>query len=181
MRLCLARVDSAARGMSRLVRMLIHGAARRTGPRRSPGALLGPLLLMLVVSACGGGDDGPVTSADTTATTSTSPTSTAASGATTTEAPSSTTTAPPGQVISVTVRGGQVQGPSRHRVERNEMVKVRVTSDVADEIHVHGYDKTAPVAAGTTAEVSFVASIPGVFEVEFERSHKVLFSLEVRS
>ena len=61
------------------------------------------------------------------------------------------------------------------------MFTVRVTSDAADEIHVHGYDKTAPVAAGATAEVSFVANIPGVFEVEFERSHRLLFTLEVRS
>lgn len=92
-----------------------------------------------------------------------------------------TTTTAPGQVIAVTVRGGQVQGSSRHRVDRNDKVTVRVTSDVADEIHVHGYDETAPVGAGATAEVSFVADIPGVFEVEFERSGKLLFTLEVRS
>ncbi len=57
---------------------------------------------------------------------------------------------------------------------------IRVTSDVADEVHVHGYDRTVPVAAGQTAEVTFVASIPGVFEVELERIHRLLFTLEVR-
>ena len=62
----------------------------------------------------------------------------------------------------------------------NQPVTIRVTSDVADEVHVHGYDKTFPVAANSRGETTFVANIPGVFEVEFEKSHKVLFTLEVR-
>lgn len=136
------------------------------------------LVLVLGLSACGD-DEEPAAPASTVTTAATPPTS-AASGPTTI-APATTTTTVAGQVVSVTVRGGQVQGPSRQRVERNEMVTVRVTSDVADELHVHSYNQTAPVAAGATAEVSFSANIPGIFEVEFERSHKLLFTLEVRS
>ncbi|MGH9266129.1 MAG: hypothetical protein ACRD1D_15710 [Acidimicrobiales bacterium] len=135
--------------------------------------------LAAVVSSCGD-DEEPASQTPTTQTTAAVGPTSPAPGPTTT-APIATTTTAAGQVISVTVRGGQVQGPSRQRVERNEMVTVRVTSDVADEIHVHGYDKTAPVAAGATAEVGFVANIPGVFEVEFERSRRLLFTLEVRS
>ncbi len=135
--------------------------------------------LVLVLSACGDDEEPAAPASTITTTAATSPTS-AASGPTTTT-PTTTTTTVAGQVVSVTVRGGQVQGPSRQRVERNEMVTVRVTSDVADEIHVHGYNRTVPVAAGATAEVSFLVNIPGVFEVEFERSHKLLFTLEVRS
>ena len=139
-------------------------------------ALLMPLLAVL--SSCGDDEEPASQTATTQTTAAVAPTSPAPGPATT--APAAPTTAS-GQVISVTVRGGQVQGPSRQRVERNEMVTVRVTSDTADEIHIHGYDKTAPVAAGATAEVSFVADIPGVFEVEFERSRRLLFTLEVRS
>ena len=134
---------------------------------------------VLLLSACGGGDDEPAAPAPTT--TSAAPTTGAGPAATTATTLASTETTVAGQLVSVTVRGGQVQGPSRQRVERNETVTVRVSSDVADEIHVHGYNKTAPVAAGGTGEVSFVASIPGVFEVEFEKSGKLLFTLEVRS
>jgi len=95
--------------------------------------------------------------------------------------PESTTTTTTGTVLAVTVRGGSVvEGASRQRATLNQPVTIRVTSDVADEVHVHGYDETVPVAAGGTAEVTFVADIPGVFEVEFERSHKLLFTLEVR-
>jgi len=47
-------------------------------------------------------------------------------------------------------------------------------------VHVHGYEKRVDVPAGRTGEVAFLANIPGVFEVEFEKSHKLLFTLEVR-
>ena len=146
--------------------------------RRLAGTLV-PLVLLL--QACGGGDDEPAAPASAPTTTSPAPTTSLAPVATASTTIASTTTTVAGQLISVTVRGGQVQGPSRQRVERNETVTVRVSSDVADEIHVHGYNKTAPVAAGGTGEVSFVANIPGVFEVEFEKSGKLLFTLEVRS
>jgi len=123
---------------------------------------------MVVLAACGDGDDTP-----TVANNATTPTTVAGGPATT---PAAGTT-----VLGVTVRGGSVvEGASRQRANLGQSVTVRVTSDAADEVHVHGHDKTVPVSAGRTAEVTFVASIPGVFEVEFEKSHKVLFSMEVR-
>jgi hypothetical protein len=54
-----------------------------------------------------------------------------------------------------------------------------VTSDVADEIHVHGYDLSTDVEAGGTAEVKFVADVPGIFEVELEEAVIPLVELEV--
>ncbi len=122
---------------------------------------------LLVMAGCGGGDDSPTLASDTT-------TPTAAGG---TPAP----TAAPGAVVAVTVRGGSVvAGTSRQRATLNQPVTVRVTSDVADEVHVHGYEKRVDVAAGRTSEVTFLANISGVFEVEFEKSGKLLFTLEVR-
>lgn len=43
-----------------------------------------------------------------------------------------------------------------------------VSADVADEVHVHGYDLMADVAPGSPARISFEASVPGRFEVELE-------------
>ncbi|HEX2048261.1 MAG TPA: hypothetical protein VHF27_10875 [Acidimicrobiales bacterium] len=127
-------------------------------------------LALVALIACG--DDGSPT-VETGQTPTTSPTSTVA--------PSPGGTGPAtGNVVSVTVRGGQVEGASRQRVPVGQPVIVRVTSDVAEEVHVHGYDKSAPVAAGGTVDIRFDANIPGVFEVEFERSHRLLFTLEVR-
>ena len=129
-------------------------------------------MALVALAACGDGDDEPTVAGQ-------SPTTTAASGPGTTQAGPTTTTA--GTVLAVTVRGGSVvEGASRQRATLNQPVTIRVTSDVAEEVHVHGYDKRVDVAAGRTAEVTFVANIPGVFEVEFERSHKLLFTLEVR-
>jgi hypothetical protein len=54
-----------------------------------------------------------------------------------------------------------------------------VDADVADEVHVHGYDLVADVAPGSPAELTFLADIPGVFEVELESSHVELLRLEV--
>ena len=121
---------------------------------------------LVVLAACGGGDDSPTVA-------------TAESTSTVVPAPAGTSP-PTATVLSVNVRGGSVEGASRQRAPLNQPVTIRVTSDVAEEVHVHGYDKRAAVTAGSSVDITFVANIPGVFEVEFERSHKLLFSLEVR-
>jgi len=77
-------------------------------------------------------------------------------------------------------RGGAVTGNSREQVKRGETVRLVVASDVAEEVHVHGYDERVAVPAGGTAELTFAAAIPGVFEVELEKSHRRLFTLEVQ-
>ena len=58
-------------------------------------------------------------------------------------------------------------------------VTLNVTSDVADEVHVHVYDNKAEVAAGGTATMTFTADIPGQFEVELEGAHLKLVELRV--
>lgn len=69
----------------------------------------------------------------------------------------------------VEVRDGEVVGGvERIEVDVGERVVIRVTADVDDEVHVHGYDLFEDVAAGTTATIEFVTDIPGVFEIELE-------------
>lgn len=134
------------------------------GLRARAGAALAVLALLVLVACGGGDDDSPTVGSDT-------PVPTTVARATT----------PARTVLAATVRGGSVvAGGSRQRATLNEAVTIRVTSDVADEVHVHGYDKKFTVAAGQTGEITFNANIPGVFEVEFEKSHKVLFTMEVR-
>ena len=43
-----------------------------------------------------------------------------------------------------------------------------VAGDVADEVHVHGYERRAFVTAGASVTLRFVADVPGVVEVEPE-------------
>ena len=54
-----------------------------------------------------------------------------------------------------------------------------VTSDTAEEIHVHSYDILHSVAVGQPLHFSFTADIPGVFEVELEGSGRLLLQLTV--
>ena len=89
-------------------------------------------------------------------------------------------TTPAGQRIEVTVTGGQVTGDTgRVPVPAGEHVTLVVTSDAADELHLHGYDLTADLAPDTPAELTFPATIPGVFEVELHDAGTVLLTLQV--
>ncbi|MBA2384839.1 MAG: hypothetical protein H0V68_09300 [Actinobacteria bacterium] len=55
-----------------------------------------------------------------------------------------------------------------------------MTSDVADEVHVHGYDVHADVARGQPATIEFTADVPGRFEIELEERGLQIAELEVR-
>jgi heme/copper-type cytochrome/quinol oxidase subunit 2 len=84
------------------------------------------------------------------------------------------------RVINVTVRGGKVSGDTgRITVPLGTPVVMSVSSDVTDEIHVHGYNRKAKVPAGTTASVTFIANNPGGFEVELEHAKLQLLQLQV--
>ncbi len=88
--------------------------------------------------------------------------------------------APTTHTISITVRGGQATGDiGRVTVPLGTPVTLSVTSDVADEIHVRGYDRKAKIPAGGTVSVSFTTNSPGVFDVELGESKLQLLQLQV--
>ncbi|MDP5182309.1 hypothetical protein QOZ88_06635 [Blastococcus sp. BMG 814] len=140
-------------------------------PRRAAAALL---LLALPVAGCAG-----------TAAPAAEGTAASASDAPATGAPTGTTPAPAppeaaGQRIEVAVAGGRVIGDTgRVPVPLGEPVTVVVTSDVADEVHLHGYDRLAELVPGQPAELAFDATIPGVFELELHDAGTVLLTLQV--
>jgi hypothetical protein len=51
-------------------------------------------------------------------------------------------------------------------VAKGDEIRFEVSSDIDDEVHVHGYDVTKPVAAGNTVSFEIPATIEGVFEAE---------------
>jgi hypothetical protein len=148
---------------------------------RAPTVALAAALaaLALALAGCGGDQNPVIEGAASTSTSVAAVTSTTGAGTRSGDAIGPTSGAPSGVGINITVRGGSVEGPSRQRVPLNQPVVLRVTSDTADEVHVHGFEKTAEVGPGKVAEISFVANIPGTFEVELERSHRRLTTLEV--
>ena len=70
----------------------------------------------------------------------------------------------------IVVRGGQpVGGVQELTFENGGRIRFIVESDVADEVHLHGYDIAKNVEAGGDVQFDVAASIEGVFEVELEQ------------
>ena len=83
-------------------------------------------------------------------------------------------------VIEVRLAKGAVTPPTgRVKVPLGTRVVIRFTSDVADTVHVHGYDVEQSVRAGSTTDIAFVADLQGSFEVETHDSTMVLMQLQV--
>jgi len=100
----------------------------------------------------------------------------------TTAEPPATTAAPETVQLDYAVVGGNPQGGiARDSVDRGQTVAITVTSDIADEVHVHGYDLMADVAPGAPATIRFTADAPGRFEIELEDIGVQIAELEVRS
>jgi plastocyanin len=136
--------------------------------RLSPAVLL-PLAAALALTGCAGKE--PDAAAGTTS-------SAAESSATepSDEAPRSAA----GQQIQVQIAGGQVTGDTgRVPVAVGTEVTLTITSDVADEVHLHGYDLEAELTPGTPAEITVDATLPGVFEVELHEAGTVLLTIQV--
>ena len=81
--------------------------------------------------------------------------------------------------IDVIVSGGAVSGGGDVEVTLGEPVVLTVTSDVADEVHIHGYDILGDVAPGATVTIDFVADLPGIFEIELEDARLAIVALVV--
>jgi copper(I)-binding protein len=124
--------------------------------------LLGVLALVVsgfALASCGGDDEATGTTETETETTTTIESTTM-----TTEPEVETPTVLRIVVVNSAPKGGIV----RKTVDKDDRVVIVVKSDVADEVHLHGYDISRDVAAGGTARIAFRASIPGRFEVELE-------------
>jgi heme/copper-type cytochrome/quinol oxidase subunit 2 len=119
-------------------------------------------VLAVALAACGGGDDQDQATA-------------------TTAAPGTTAAAGDAQTVHITVTGTKVETAERRvKVPLDGKVRLEVTADRADEVHLHGYDRKVDLAPGTPAVLEFTADVPGVFEVELEEAGLKLVELQVQ-
>jgi len=119
------------------------------------------VVAVLVLAVAGGDDEQEATRAQSTAT--------ATPGAAATETPTPEPAPPlvtPGKVTKL-------------RFEQGDTVRFRVRADVADHVHVHGYDLMKDVEPGKTVTFSFPADITGIFEIELEDAGEQIAQLRV--
>src|SRR4051812_1430946 len=90
---------------------------------------------------------------------------------------STTTQATPVQIV--VENGKPVGGVKKINVSKGDPVRFTVSSDVADEIHVHGYDFHKDVKKGGSVSFDFPAKIDGVFVIELESRGEQIASLQV--
>jgi FtsP/CotA-like multicopper oxidase with cupredoxin domain len=70
-------------------------------------------------------------------------------------------------VTRINVKGGVIDGDVRSiKVAKGDTVRIAVSSDVPDEIHLHGYDIEKEAAPGKPARFKFKATLEGAFELE---------------
>lgn len=73
------------------------------------------------------------------------------------------------KVPTIVVRDGEpVGGVQELEYSAGETIRFRVSSDKAEEVHVHGYDIAKEVPAGGTVEFDFPAELEGIYEAELE-------------
>jgi FtsP/CotA-like multicopper oxidase with cupredoxin domain len=110
------------------------------------------------------GDDDKQASSNTTQTEQTTGTGTETETDTTAEQPAEPA-APP--VTRINVKGGVIDGDVKSiEVAKGDTVRIVVTSDVDDEIHLHGYDIEKEAGPGKPARFRFKATLEGAFELE---------------
>jgi cytoskeletal protein RodZ len=117
-------------------------------------------------------------STSTGGTTETSDDSGSETGSTSTSTSTSTPAVPASQTLNV-VNGQPQGGVKTVTFKKGDQAVLKVNSDTADEIHVHGYDLKKDVEKGGSVTFSFKATIDGRFEVELEDAGTQIANLEV--
>jgi hypothetical protein len=135
-----------------------------TNPTKALAVLLA-LVASLALAACGGDDE----------TTTTAATTTSGNERATTQEESKKPAIP-----AIVVRNGEpVGGVQELEYSAGDEIRFRVSSNEADEVHVHGYDVEEEIPAGGSATVAFPADIEGIFEVELHEGEAQIAELRV--
>ena len=78
-------------------------------------------------------------------------------------------TLPPAEpeVTRIEIRGCEVAGgPADITATKGDVVRIVVSADAPDDIHLHGYDIEEKAAPGQPARFKFKADVEGIFEIE---------------
>jgi hypothetical protein len=82
--------------------------------------------------------------------------------------------------FDIVVKGGRlISGRRVLVVHRNDEVTLHITTDKADQFHLHGYNKLIDLAPDRTATLAFKATLTGRFTYELHGADLELGALEV--
>lgn len=73
-----------------------------------------------------------------------------------------------------------VSGPATIKVNQGDEVTIKITSDEAEEFHVHAYDNSVELEPNKEATLTFTADMSGRFPFELENSKTEIGVLEVQ-
>lgn len=117
-------------------------------------------IVAFVIAGSGGDDEPQRSSATTSAQTDT--------GKDSAEPQATTETPPPEPTVTrIQIQDGAVVGGAKTiDVVRGDTVRIVVSADAPDDIHLHGYDIERSVEPGRPAHFRFKADAEGAFEIE---------------
>jgi FtsP/CotA-like multicopper oxidase with cupredoxin domain len=128
-------------------------------------AALAVAVVAFVIARPGGDDEPEQSAATTTAQTKTE----AGTGDDSAEPQPTTQTEPPPKpkVTLIEIKGGTVAGGAKTiEVQKGDTVRIVVSADAPDQIHLHGYDIERTAGPGHPARFRFKANAEGGFEIE---------------
>lgn len=73
-----------------------------------------------------------------------------------------------------------VSGPETIKVNQGDELTIKITSDEAEEFHVHAYDNSVELEPGKQATLTFTANLSGRFPFELENSKTEIGAIEVQ-
>ncbi|GIU91569.1 MAG: hypothetical protein KatS3mg011_0475 [Acidimicrobiia bacterium] len=85
----------------------------------------------------------------------------------------------PTQIDQTIELRADVETPERVEIALGTVVELIVAGDVSDQVHLHGYEVLVPISPEEPARLVFTADVPGVFELELERSGTLLAQVVV--
>jgi hypothetical protein len=84
------------------------------------------------------------------------------------------------KTFELVVKGKKLtSGPQVLQVNEGDEVVIKIVSDEAEELHLHGYDKSLDLDANVPEQLSFTANLTGRFPYELEHSKIEIGALEV--
>ncbi|MDX6590185.1 MAG: hypothetical protein QOI84_1459 [Solirubrobacterales bacterium] len=85
-----------------------------------------------------------------------------------------------GPVPTIVIENGEpVGGIKQLEYSAGERIQFKVESDIAEEVHFHGYEVMKDVKAGGTVSFDMPAEIEGIFEVELEGKKEQIAEITV--